>query len=153
MVFVSLFASLVLAHGCGTATARSAIKSTHVEIPMLSGMKAPADPKYVGTVICFDFTRDGRTDMAVSIASGGTAGDIAWILFTGSASGWKVAHTEGGYKLGLYRLGGDVATSVPVYKKPDPNCCPTGGYDHERWHWNGSKLALARRWHDKSYKV
>ena len=55
------------------------------------------------------------------------------------------------YKVGLFRLGGDLADSQPVYRKNDPNCCPTGGFDHRRYHWNGSRFALVRSWHDKRY--
>jgi hypothetical protein len=89
--------------------------------------------------------------MAISIASGGTAGDIGWIVFVGTGSGYKVAKTGSGYKLGLWRVGGDFDISQPIYKKPDPNCCPTGGVDHYRYHWNGSKFVV-RKYHTKSYK-
>jgi hypothetical protein len=110
------------------------------------------DPDTADQVICFDFTRDGRLDIAVSIASGGTAGDVGFVVFRRAASGWRIALTGSGYKLGLFRLGGDVATSQPVYRKNDPNCCPTGGFDHARYHWNGSRFAAARRWHTRTFR-
>ena len=43
-------------------------------------------------MICFDFTRDGRTDLAVTIASGGTAGDVGFVVFRAAprrAGGWR----------------------------------------------------------------
>jgi hypothetical protein len=48
------------------------------------------------------------------------------------AGRWRVALARSGYKLGLFRLGGDLAGSQPIYRKNDPNCCPTGGFDHTR---------------------
>ena len=39
-------------------------------------------------MICFDFTRDGRLDLAVTIASGGTAGDIGLVVFRATPGGF-----------------------------------------------------------------
>jgi len=47
---------------------------------LVGGDPVRVDPKSVDGVLCYDFTRDGRTDMAVSIASGGTiaASAVDW---------------------------------------------------------------------------
>jgi hypothetical protein len=144
------------AHGaklsCNRATARTAIAATHLRMKLLGDTATRIDPSSADQLICFDFTRDGRLDIAVSIASGGTAGDIGFAVFRRTASGWRIALTGAGYKLGLVRLGGDVSTSQPVYRKNDPNCCPTGGFDHARYHWNGTKFTVVRTWHTKSFR-
>jgi hypothetical protein len=137
---------------CDVAAARQAIRSTHPRMTMLANTPVRVDPASADQVLCFDFTRDGRTDLAVTIASGGTAGDIGFAVFRATAHGWRVALTHGGYKIGLYRLGGDLADSRPVYRKDDPNCCPTGGFDHVRYHWNGTRFVVARRWHTRSHR-
>jgi hypothetical protein len=137
---------------CGPATARAAISVTKVRVQMLGDSATRVDPRSADQVICFDFTRDGRTDLAVSIASGGTAGDIGYVVFRGTPAGWRVVLKGGGYKLGLARAGGDLVETQPVYKKNDPNCCPTGGFDHQRFHWNGMKVVLARAWHTKTFR-
>ena len=104
----------------------------------------------IANVICHDFTRDGRIDMAVTYASGGTAGDIAWFAFRRDGPRWRLALARlRVYKLGLSVRGSDLVETTPVYRPGDPNCCPTGGYDHGRWHWNGRALVLAQRWHTK----
>ena len=103
------------------------------------------DPNSADEVLCFDFTRDGRLDLAVTIASGGTAGDVGFAVFRATAGGWRVALARGGYKLGLFRVGGDLVSSQPVYRKNDPNCCPTGGFDHIRFHWNGVRFIVDRK--------
>ncbi len=110
------------------------------------------DPKSADQVICFDFTRDGRRDLAVTIASGGTAGDVGFAVFRAIPRGWRVALARDGYKLGLFRVGGDLVESQPVYRKNDPNCCPTGGFDHVRFHWNGTRFVRARVWHTTSFR-
>lgn len=155
-VFALLGATTVTAHAapsaCGVKTARAAISSTHLRMKLLGPDAVRVDPNSADQVICFDFTRDGRLDLAVTIASGGTAGDIGFVVFRGTTAGWRVALTQDGYKLGLFRVGGDVVSSQPVYRKNDPNCCPTGGFDHTRYHWNGARLVVARAWHTKSFR-
>ena len=137
---------------CSLATARSAIASTHLRMALLDG-PTRVDPNSADAVLCFDFTRDGRLDLAVTIASGGTAGDVGFVVFRATAGGWRVALARDGYKLGLFRVGGDVVSSQPVYRKKDPNCCPTGGFDHLRFHWNGVRFVVARNWHTKSFRT
>jgi hypothetical protein len=137
---------------CGPAAAKRAIAATHLRMRLLGDSPVRIDPASADRVICHDFTRDGRVDLAVSIASGGTAGDVGFAVFRTTPAGWKVALARNGYKLGLFRLGGDLASSQPVYEKNDANCCPTGGFDHTRFHWNGARFAVARTWHTRSFR-
>jgi hypothetical protein len=139
------------ATGCSRATARTLFARTNVEIPSLESGKIRVSASQADQVICADLTRDGRTDMAVTLASGGTAGDIGFVVFRRVGAGWKVSLVRSGYKLGLYRVDGDLVSSQPVYRKNDPNCCPTGGFDHTRWHWNGTRFAAVRTYHTKSF--
>jgi len=151
---LALAASTVTAeardNACGLATARAAIRQTHLRMKLPSPDLAPVEPASADQVICFDFTRDGRTDVAASIASGGTAGDVGFVVFRATAAGWKVALKGGGYKLGLRRAGGDLVLTQPIYRKNDANCCPTGGFDHRRFRWNGRAFAVFRTWHTKN---
>lgn len=128
---------MIVSVPCTASVARAVIARTHLQA------KHPAS---VDQVVCA-----GET-MGVTIASGGTAGDIAFVLFRRTATGWRVALTQGGYKLGLFRSGTDVVASQPVYRKNDPNCCPSGGFDHVRYRWNGTRFTVARRRHTKSFR-
>ena len=139
------------APSCSSAQARAAIKASKLRMKLLGPVQA-VDPNSVDKVICHDFTRDGRPDMAVTIASGGTAGDIGWIVFRATPAGWSPVLRHGGYKVGLFRVGGDLVTSQPIYEKNDPNCCPTGGFAHDRYHWNGTRFVLRSSYHTKTYK-
>jgi hypothetical protein len=153
---VALAATAAPAHAggsaCGVATARAAIASTQLQMKLFGADSSRVDPKSADQVICFDFTRDGRLDVAVTIASGGTAGDIGFVVFRASPAGWRVALARGGYKVGLSRAGGDLVASQPVYRKKDPNCCPTGGFDHVRYHWNSVRFVVVRSWRTKFYR-
>ena len=106
------------------------------------------------TVACRDFTGDGQVDMEATFFSGGTAGDVAWVVFRRAGSAWKLALARlHDYKLSLAFHGLDIVETLPVYNKGDGNCCPTGGFDHRQFHWNGTKFVVARFWHNKTYKA
>ncbi len=96
---------------CSRSTAnaaiRAAIRAAKPHVPSLAGGSVLVTPKEVDGLLCLDFTRDGRTDLAFTVASGGTAGDVAWVALARAKSGWRVVHSQGGYKLGLYRVGTD----------------------------------------------
>ena len=136
---------------CNLSVARRAIAATHLRMKLLGDSAVVVAPSSADQVLCHDFTRDGRTDVAVTIASGGTAGDVGFAVFRSTPSGWQVALARSGYKLGLFRVGGDLVSSQPIYEKNDPNCCPTGGFDHLRFHGNGRRFVVARSWHTRSF--
>lgn len=132
---------------CGKAAAKAAAAAARlpsdVKDELLRQPYAGVDRLY-----CFDFTRDGAADLAFSVFSGGTAGDTAWLAFRRAGPAWKLVLFQRGYKVSLFRRGTDLATSQPIYRKADPNCCPTGGFDHARYRWDGTRLARVRAWHD-----
>lgn len=151
----ALLVALALAAPAATdpacrAQARAAVKTTKVTIKSLAGDPMRVEPYYVAEAICFDFTGDGRRDIAFTVWSGGTAGDIAWVALVRGARGWNVAVTDSGYKLGLRRIERDVVVTRPIYRRTDANCCPTGGFDHYAYRWNGKRFAFVRKWHTKN---
>jgi hypothetical protein len=88
-----------------------------------------------------------------TVFSGGTAGDTAWLVFRQVGGGWQLALRElQVYKVGLFRAGNDLIESQPIYLKNDPNCCPSGGFDHRRFHWNGLRFTIIRRWHNARFE-
>ena len=141
------------AAGCPRAVANAAIRLVKPHIAGLGDTPLLVTPRNADELICFDFTRDGRPDLAVTVASGGTAGDIGWVVLRRTITGgWRLALSRTGYKLALFRVGSDLVDSQPVYARTDPNCCPSRGFDHTRWHWNGSRFVKIRSWHTKSYR-
>jgi hypothetical protein len=140
------------AASCSRTPAKAAVAKAKPHIQSLANTSMLVTPAMVSEILCFDFTHDGKADLAVTVASGGTAGDIGWVALMRTKSGWKNVHSGSGYKLGLFRAGNDLVDSQPIYRKNDPNCCPTGGFDHQRWHWNDTRLLRVRVWHTSSYK-
>jgi hypothetical protein len=136
---------------CSAGGARAAIAATKPRLALL-GPRELITLGMADKVLCFDVTGDGRTDMAVSLFSGGTAGDVGWLVFVPGASGWRLTGSGSGYKLGLFRSGSKLLAVQPVYRKDDPNCCPTGGFDRTLYRWDGSRLVVARSWHTKTFQ-
>ena len=134
---------------CSLATAKAAIRATKAEVPSPASPQEPpirADPALANQVVCLDRV------LAVSIASGGTAGNTAWLAFVGTGAGWRVLKAKGGYKLGLFPRGDQLEVVQPVYRRRDPNCCPTGGYDRVLYRYDGRQLVVTRRWHTRLFR-
>src|SRR3954471_877228 len=145
---LAVLLAIALAVGAGAASARSGPPPCS-EAAANAAIRASVLPREVkdltrqhlagvDQLICHDLTADGRTDMAVTLASGGTAGDVAWAAFVRTGPAWRLAGANAdGYKVGLFLHGRDLVEAQPIYRKNDPNCCPTGGFAHRRLHWNG----------------
>jgi hypothetical protein len=117
----------------------------------ISGEAYRISPADIGGPICLDLP-GGKTAMVLTVESGGTAGDIDWVVYVSGQNGYRLSLVRGGYKLGLVPKGSDIVETDPIYKRNDPNCCPTGGFVHNRWHWNGKRFAVVRTWHDQRYQ-
>lgn len=136
---------MIAAAPCTVAAARAAVVRTHLKVQMLGDSPTRVEPGSLEGLVCTGDT------MGVAVASGGTAGDIGFVLFRRTATGWRVARAGGGYKLGLFRAGADVDEVQPVYRGNDPNCCPSGGFDHVRYRWSGTRFVVTRSWHTKRF--
>jgi len=137
---------------CSEAGARAAIAASKPRLALLGPDRVLITPSQADKVLCFDLTGDGRADMAVSLFSGGTAGDVGWLFFVPDGAGWRLARSGSGYKLGLFRSGSGLLEVQPVYRKNDSNCCPTGGFDRTLYRWRGGRLVVARSWHTKTFR-
>jgi hypothetical protein len=142
---VAVAAAVLSAPRCSLGAARAAIRSTQPRVPSLAGGTVRADPAAADSVVCFGFA------MAVSLASGGTAGDVAWIGFAPAGSGWRPVKEEGGYKLGVFRYHEELEVVLPVYRASDPNCCPTGGFDRAFYRFDGKSFVVAELLHTKRF--
>ena len=102
---------------------------------------ARAEPASVDTVVC-----PGGA-LVVSLASGGTAGDVDWVAFVRAGATWRVVQASGGYQLGIFVKNGDLEVVQPVFRRADSNCCPTGGFDRTLYTVRGDTLVDLRQWH------
>jgi hypothetical protein len=134
---------------CTQAAARAAILASR---PLASLAPTLENGGGVDRIICADLTGDGVRDLAATIFSGGTAGDTAWVVFRADGSRWRLAFRNlQAYEVGLFRAGRDLLESQPIYEKNDPNCCPTGGFLHRRFHWTRGRFTVVRTWKSKSF--
>jgi hypothetical protein len=132
---------------CTIAAARAALLAAPSLAALRPTVEAGGGPD---RLICHDLDGDGADELAVTVFSGGTAGDIAWAVFRRNGGHWRLLHGElNGYMVELARRGSDLVETQPVYRRNDPNCCPSGGFDHRRFRWDGKRFAIVRRWHDR----
>ena len=96
-------------------------------------------------VIYADLTGDGVEEAVVPISSGGTLGDIAYVVLMNGASGLQEILTsgpsqpnEGGVAVSV--ADGKLVETRPVYAAEDPNCCPSM-FRRTTFAWDGTKLA------------
>jgi hypothetical protein len=104
----------------------------------------------VDRIICRDVTFDHVPDMTVLVASGGAARVTAWVVFRARKTSWQLVLR----RLNLFRASvswvkGDLVETVAVFRKTDLACCPTGGHNHTRLHWQRHKFVTLRFWHTK----
>ena len=96
-------------------------------------------------VMYADVTGDGIDEAIVPIDSGGTAGDIAFLVLTPSGTGtktlFKLTPENGSGGLAVAVEGGQVVMTQPIYGPEDPNCCP-GALRKTTYMWNGTSLAV-----------
>ena len=92
-----------------------------------------------------DVTGDGIDEAIVPIDSGGTAGDVAFLVLTPSASGTKtllkLVAASGSGGLAVAAEGGQIVMTQPLYGPEDPNCCPAS-LRKTTYVWNGTALVV-----------
>ncbi len=93
-------------------------------------------------IIYLDVDRDGLEEAAIPLISGGTAGNIGFLLYRWGQPTPRLVGWQEGYKQGLKTAGGKLVASNAVYSGWEPNCCPSG-YSTITYALNGDKLQVA----------
>jgi hypothetical protein len=113
--------------------------------PAVRALMTDTGGEYVQeNVIYADLTDDSIDDAVVPVASGGTLGNLAFIVLTPTESGTSVLLKEqptqsGGIALDV--VDGKLLTLEPVFGPDDPECCPSM-LRKTTYGWNGAALAL-----------
>lgn len=97
-----------------------------------------------GSVLYADLTGDGAEDAVVPVSSGGTLGDIAFIVLALGDGGTETLITvepDGGGGISVSIEDGQVVTLEPAPGPDDPECCP-GQFFRKVYVWDGSSLRL-----------
>lgn len=144
----AVFTSAASPGRAGPAQARSSCSRASAHAALLAhglGLNG-----MVGQVICADFSSDGQIDMAVTEGTPGSAGVIGMAIFVASPNGWIVGLSHpNDYQPTLVSLGDDLLEYVPVFRKGDPNCCPTGGTNDMLYRYTRGHFRVAFAWHQR----
>lgn len=91
-----------------------------------------------------DLTGDGFQDVLVPIASGGTAGVVAFYVYSYHFGDLRTVLVRNSvYKAGPRVQKGDVVVTYPLYGANDPNCCPSR-LERVTLHFNGLRFVRTR---------
>jgi len=103
----------------------------------------------IGDVTCVEVTGN-EEDLEFNVSSGGSFGFIAWAVFRHPKTGWEFAGwgSSGGEPIRF--LDGNVVVTEAVFEPGNPQCCPTGGYNHHEYHWNGTGFVKTSSWHSQA---
>jgi len=77
-------------------------------------------------VVYGDFDGDAREEAAITLASGGTAGNVGLLVYRQGAAGPELAAWRNGYKLWAAAENSQLVVREPIYAGWEANCCPTG---------------------------
>jgi hypothetical protein len=78
------------------------------------------------SVIYADVTGDDADDAVVPVASGGTMGDVGYVVLAATADGAEpVLERSPGGPVSVEVAGGQVVETLPVPGPDDPECCPS----------------------------
>jgi hypothetical protein len=114
-------------------------------VPDVQALIAATGGQYVqAQVIYADVTEDGIDDAVVPLSSGGTMGDVAFIVLAPSGTGTKTLlkeypQDEPGLHVDV--KDGKLVMTQPVPGPDDPNCCPSF-LRRTTYAWNGAALAI-----------
>lgn len=130
-----------------TATSSLGIRQLDLStVPDVQAMIASTGGQYTqADVIYADLTQDGVDDAVVPIDSGGTMGEVGFVVLAPSDSGTKTLLKEiplgaaGGLSVSVVE--GQLVMTQPLYGPEDPNCCPSA-VRKTTYVWNGTSLAV-----------
>jgi hypothetical protein len=95
-----------------------------------------------GSIIYADLTRDGAEEAIVPISSGGTAGNVAYVVYGYRDGALTVLLSKDGLRNVQLSVEDDrLVEQTPEYAPGDPNCCPSQ-FRIRRYVWNGDELFL-----------
>jgi hypothetical protein len=78
------------------------------------------------SIVYIDMDDDGAEEAAIPLYSGGTAGNIGFLVYRQATPAPQLTAWHDGYKLGLAVEAGRLVARNALYAGWEPNCCPSG---------------------------
>ena len=155
--------------GCGGGGGDDATPTSPVETPAATPASSPGPSGFIrrlelltldavqallvrtggtlvqSSVLYADLTGDGAEDAVVPVSSGGTLGDVAFIVLK-IGDNYVIetpltVEAAGGGSLSVRIEGGQLVVIEPVPGPDDPECCPSM-LRRTTYGWNGAALAI-----------
>jgi len=78
------------------------------------------------SILYLDMDGDGVEEAAITLFSGGTAGNVGFLVYRQATPAPKLIAYQDGYKMGLRVEQGKLVVAQAFYSGWEPNCCPSG---------------------------
>lgn len=123
-----------------TALTHEMIGSDHY-VTVIGAATEVAGIPQLDQIVYGDFDTDCGEEAGIPLFSGGTAGNVGFLVYDNTTPAPTLVASGFGYKLGLAVEGDLLVVSNALYNGWEPNCCPSGR-TYDRYHLAGSSLTL-----------
>lgn len=108
----------------------------------IKGVETVTGAPDLDNIVYVDVDKDGLEEAAIPLISGGTAGNIGFLLYRYAQPAPRLVGFQEGYKQSLKAVDGKLVATNAVYSGWEPNCCPSG-YSTITYSLTGDKLQVA----------
>ena len=109
-----------------------------VELLQLNEGLVATDP--VNRVLCGPFVGPGSNAMVVSLTRETCLPNLGWAVLRFAGGVWRPVMKRDGFAT-LSKVGTNIREEVPIFRKGDSPCFPSGGTRSRIWSWNGQRFA------------
>jgi hypothetical protein len=125
-----------------TAAETDCAKATALQVATPLHLVDTTLPNPIAGVLCGAFAGPGSQVMVATFAQGTCLPNNGWAVFTFTGGAWQLVPNgyHAGFVAALTAVGSDIRQTVPVWRKSDGPCHPTGGTKTRIWHWDGTRF-------------
>ncbi len=104
----------------------------------------PTLPHPIAGVLCGAFAGPGSQVMIATFARGTCLPNFGWTAFRFTGGAWQLVPNESHPGPAFVAAAGsDIRETVPIWRKSDGPCNPSGGTKTRTWHWNGTRFTAS----------
>ena len=101
----------------------------------------PTLPSPIAEVLCGAFAGPGSQVMIATFARATCLPNFGWTAFRYAGGAWQLI-PDGSHPGPAFvaAAGSDIRETVPIWRKGDGHCFPSGGTKSRTWRWNGTRF-------------